>query len=101
RVLAAMADCRGAAVLSGHLHTTHVACTALREGDSGWAVLLSQAGTATSTRLRGQEASFNVLIVRPKFIQSQPYVWDNQQLCFAPLSATNFSRGGTGWGAIR
>ena len=101
RVLAAMADCRGDVVLSGHLHTTHVACTALHEGDSGWAVLLSQAGTATSTRLRGQEASFNVLIVRPKFIEFEPYVWDNQQRCFAPVSATNFSRVGTGWVAIK
>jgi 3',5'-cyclic AMP phosphodiesterase CpdA len=97
RVLEAMAECRADAVLSGHLHTTHVACTALHEGDSGWAVLLSQAGTATSTRLRGQEASFNVLHVKSKFIECQAYVWNNERLCFRPASATNFSRVATGW----
>ena len=96
-----MADCRADAVLSGHLHTTYVACTALHEGDSGWAVVLSQAGTATSTRLRGQEASFNILRVRSKFIEFQPYVWDNERLCFVLVSATNFSRMGTGWVATK
>jgi 3',5'-cyclic AMP phosphodiesterase CpdA len=100
RVLAAMAACRADAVLSGHLHTTHVGCTALEEGESGWAVLLSQAGTATSTRLRGQEASFNVLRVRPKLIEFQPHVWNKERLCFVPDSTTNFNRVASGWVVI-
>jgi 3',5'-cyclic AMP phosphodiesterase CpdA len=100
RVLAAMAACRADAVLSGHLHTAHVGCTALEEDESGWAVLLSQAGTATSTRLRGQEASFNVLRVQPQLIEFQPHIWNKERLCFVPESRTNFSRGASGWGAI-
>ena len=97
RVLAAMAACNADAVLTGHLHTAHAACSALRERDARWAVLLLQAGTATSTRLRGQEASFNVLRFHRGVIEFEPHVWDPEQRDFFHRSSTTFTRGVSGW----
>jgi 3',5'-cyclic AMP phosphodiesterase CpdA len=97
RILEAMATCGGDAVLTGHLHTTSVSCTELKEGESGWSVMLSQAGTSTSTRLRGQPPAFNVLRIRPRVIEFQPYSWDGVQLGFEPTAATTFTREVRGW----
>jgi 3',5'-cyclic AMP phosphodiesterase CpdA len=100
RVLAAMAVCGADAILSGHLHTSHVGCTALAEGGAGWSVLLSQAGTATSTRLRGQMASFNVLRVRPGLIELETHVWNSNTKEFLPNATSSFARGDSGWKAF-
>ena len=100
RVLAAMATCGADVVLSGHLHTTFVGCSALQDDGTGRTILLSQAGTATSTRLRGQEASFNVLRIRAKTIEFQPYVWETKQLGFVPGLTTVFHRETSGWAVV-
>lgn len=100
RVLAAMAACGADAVLTGHLHTTYIGFATSQEAGMGWSVLLSQAGTATSTRLRGQEASFNVLRIRSKLIELQPHIWNLEQRCFVIDSTKNFTRGAHGWSAV-
>jgi 3',5'-cyclic AMP phosphodiesterase CpdA len=97
KVLAAMAACQADAILSGHLHTMHSACTALKEGKIQWSVLLSQAGTAISTRLRGQAPSFNVLQVGQQRIEIEPYLWDEAQSKFLPYTVKIFTRGVAGW----
>jgi 3',5'-cyclic AMP phosphodiesterase CpdA len=97
QVLAAMSECRADVVLTGHLHTTYSACTALSDKGSRWAVLLVQAGTATSTRLRGQEASFNVVRFQEQSVELTPYVWDSQMHDFLSKPAIVFARGPLGW----
>ena len=57
----AFAECGVDLLLSGHLHRTHSGSTALRYEIAGYAALVVQAGTATSTRGRGEANSFNVL----------------------------------------
>ena len=97
QVLSAMAECRADIVLTGHLHTTFSACTTLSDKGARWAVLLVQAGTATSTRLRGQEASFNVVRIRQSSIELTPHVWDSQAHEFMPTPSIAFARGALGW----
>ena len=60
-------------LLAGHLHTSHSHNTSGRYEIDGYAALVVQAGTATSTRSRGETNSFNVLRVQHDEIQVERY----------------------------
>ena len=57
-----LANCGADIFLAGHLHVSSITTSSRRYNlDNGRAALVIQAGTATSTRERGQENSFNLL----------------------------------------
>ena len=70
-----LADCGADVLLSGHLHKAHVGHTATRYDIAGVSALVVHAGTALSTRSRGETNSFNVLRVSPRHIEVDRHTW--------------------------
>ncbi len=56
---------------------------------TGWASLLIQAGTATSTRRRGEVNAFNLILVARPHVVVESLTWD--------AAGRTFGCAGTGW----
>jgi len=93
--LESLAGCGADVLLSGHLHATHVGHTADRYRIAGVSALVLQAGTATSTRGRGENNAFNVLRVSSGHIEVDRYSWGGTT--FAREGTDAFDHNGAGW----
>lgn len=84
--------------LSGHLHHSSISTTAHRYRIGGFAALVVQAGTATSTRERGELNAFNVLRIAEHELQVQTWRWEPTQAAFAKEAEAGFHYViGEGW----
>ncbi|WP_166207053.1 metallophosphoesterase family protein [Cognatiluteimonas telluris] len=83
--------------LSGHLHVSHAAGTAGRYAIPGFAALVVQAGTATSTRGRGEANSFNVIRTASARIEVETHSWQPGLGAFAASSRSVFTRNDGIW----
>jgi 3',5'-cyclic AMP phosphodiesterase CpdA len=90
-------ECGADVILSGHLHVSHTAHTAIRYKLPGRSALLVQAGTATSTRERGEPNSFNVLSIERAQISVERRVWQQRDGAFLPAAVEVFQRTKEGW----
>jgi 3',5'-cyclic AMP phosphodiesterase CpdA len=97
--MAAFAECGVDLLLAGHLHVSHADSTAQRYPFSEYAALVVQAGTATSTRGRGEVNSFNVLRVEPARVEVDRYGWDQAGAQFLLARTESFTRNGGVWAA--
>lgn len=88
-------------LLAGHLHASHAGNSAARYKFSGYAALMVQAGTATSTRGRGEANSFNVLRVAPDNIKVERYSWQDDGETFEHVSSETFVREVNVWTSTR
>jgi 3',5'-cyclic AMP phosphodiesterase CpdA len=94
----ALARCGADLLLSGHMHASHTGDTAQRYRMDSYAALVVQAGTATSTRGRGEANSFNVLRVEgPQRMQIDRMEWSAQARDFVLAASETFSRTSLGW----
>ena len=84
-------------LLAGHFHTSEAGSTAERHPIAGYSALVVQAGTATSTRGRGEENAFNVLRVASDGIVVERMHWHDETKAFALASSENFTRDGASW----
>lgn len=95
KAIGALSDCGADLVLSGHLHAWRAEPFATRRG-RGMAIQV-QAGTGLSTRLRGEENDFNLLVLGPNAVLVERFVAAADGSAFAPAAAVRFRLGETGW----
>ena len=87
-------------LLSGHLHTSHVTDTATRYPVNGRSALVVQAGTATSTRGRGETNSFNVIRADGDWLDVERWAWQPEEGSFQAASRQRFNWSEAGWRAV-
>ena len=98
----AIASCGADVFLSGHMHVSHVGHSARRyELPDGYSAIIVQAGTAISSRSRGEANSFNVLEFE------NPSLTIHRFECFSPAKpfslayTEHFIRSIQGWTEVR
>jgi 3',5'-cyclic AMP phosphodiesterase CpdA len=89
--------CGADVLLAGHVHVSHAGDTTERYKIDGYAALVVQAGTATSTRGRGEANSFNALRVSRDQVTVERYTWAESSASFERASSETFRRSGDGW----
>ena len=92
--------CGADILLAGHVHMSHAGDTTARYKIHGFAALVVQAGTATSTRGRGETNSFNALRVTSETVTVERYAWEDAARDFLLASSESFSRSERGWSRI-
>ena len=95
--MAGFARCRVDLVLSGHLHISHTSESAARYKIPGHSALVIHAGTATSTRGRGELNSFNIIHVDRSSVAVQCLTWDPERSSFFLSVTAQFQRTSAGW----
>ncbi|MGB8507421.1 MAG: metallophosphoesterase [Pyrinomonadaceae bacterium] len=93
----ALASCGADLLLAGHLHLSHTGHTAERYKIAGHSALVVQAGTATSTRGRGETNSFNVIRVQHPHINVERLAWHPESSTFTPAASETFRHSDEGW----
>jgi 3',5'-cyclic AMP phosphodiesterase CpdA len=93
----ALAKCGADVLLAGHLHISHTGHSSARYKIAGHNALVVSAGTATSTRGRGETNSFNVLRIKHPFINVERLSWQPERSSFTPSSTEHFRHTPDGW----
>ena len=89
--------CGADVLLAGHVHVSHAGETTERYEVDGFTALIVQAGTATSTRARGENNSFNALRVTCDEVTVERYAWEENEGEFKAAHAERFTRTAGGW----
>jgi 3',5'-cyclic AMP phosphodiesterase CpdA len=93
--MAELARCGVDVLLAGHLHASHAGDTRERYRIPGFAALVVQAGTATSSRSRGEANAFNVLRIERAAVTVERRIWNGAS--FSAEGAARFVRSEDGW----
>ena len=91
-----LAECGADLFLAGHLHISHTGHTK-RYKIHGYSALVVQAGTATSTRERGEANSFNLLRIAFPMISVEKFVWNTGTSSFGVSTVEEFKHTVDGW----
>ena len=100
RAMEMFASCGADLFLAGHLHVSHAGSTAARYQISGYSALVVQAGTATSSRARGESNAFNVIRIDRPYMGVERFTWRPEGRTFSLLSTERFQYLPGGWSPI-
>lgn len=92
-----LARCGADILLAGHVHMSHAGDTTARYKIGDFAALVVQAGTATSTRGRGETNSFNAVKVTADQVRVERHAWDEAAHAFKVAGCEAFRRTRDGW----
>lgn len=95
-----LAQCGADLFLAGHLHISHLGHTK-RYNIEGHSALVVQAGTATSTRERGEANSFNLLHIAYPRISVEKFTWKSSTASFVVSTREQFAQVNESEGWIR
>lgn len=95
--LSVLRECMPDILLAGHMHAHETGTTGARYDLGGPSALVVQAGTATSTRGRGERNSFNLLQIDADVVTVCRYDWIATNAQFAPAAARRYVRHGLRW----
>ncbi|MEN3331556.1 MAG: hypothetical protein V7641_921 [Blastocatellia bacterium] len=95
--LESLAECGADMFLAGHLHLGHTGKTAMRYKAGDRNAIIVQAGTATSTRGRGELNSFNVIRIEGDNVTIERLAWQVERAAFAIASIDRFHYTPAGW----
>lgn len=95
-----LSACGADLFLAGHLHVSHTGHTAKRYKFAGRSALVVQAGTAASTRARGESNSFNVIRLTGSDVTVDRMEWRPARLMFTAAATDRFRRVSAGWARL-
>jgi 3',5'-cyclic AMP phosphodiesterase CpdA len=93
----AFARCGADLLLAGHMHTGHAGNTAARYGIVDHAAVVVQAGTATSTRGRGEANSYNLVRIESRSIAVARCEWVEEYARFVERAPDHFAHEAGVW----
>jgi 3',5'-cyclic AMP phosphodiesterase CpdA len=99
--MAGFAGCKVDMFLSGHLHTGLTVATNSRYKIPGHSAIMAQAGTAVSTRTRGESNSWNLIKIDRPTIEVQRMLWDPELERFIPAAIDVFRHAEGGWALVK
>ena len=94
------AHCKIDLLLAGHLHTVHAGSTSQRYDIGDYAALSIQAGTATSTRTRDENNSFNLIRIGETTVAIDHMSWRADIKIFECIETETFEHSAAGWAPI-
>ncbi len=97
RAMRVFAECGADVLLAGHLHKTHTTQSAERYKIAGHSALIVQAGTATSTRARGETNAFNCLRLTADDISIERWQWNSHSRVFELGPVERYLHAPNGW----
>ncbi len=95
--MAAFARCEVDLILSGHLHVSLISDCSARYQVCGRSLLVVQAGTATSTRRRGEVNSWNIIRIDGPHVSVECRSWNSRRGSYGVAVTDELRRTPDGW----